>query len=333
MGEEGMRTRKRPCAACIVAATMTWIASSGAAAGGNLDCAEIPQVQTAVAAPEAPVLLRVVGEAAPPRAPAPLSRPEEAGLRPGDAFKECADCPDMVVVPAGRFTMGAPKHEPASSKSERPQRVVAFARPFAVGRFAVTFAEWDACLADRGCFGQRPSDQGWGRGRRPVINLTWHDADAYVRWLARRTGRPYRMLSEAEREYAARAGTTTPFWWGAQASTDRANYNGDLVYACGKKGENRGRTLPADSFAPNPFGLHQVHGNVSDWVEDCWNDSYDGAPADGSAWKDGHCHMRVMRGGAWSRTPKAMRSASRIAFGSDISMQYFGLRVARSIAP
>jgi formylglycine-generating enzyme required for sulfatase activity len=152
-----------------------------------------------------------------------------------------------------------------------------------------------------------------------------------VRWLARKTGQPYRLLSEAEREYAARAGSTTPFWWGAEASTDRANYNGDRAYGCGAKGEFRGRPVRVDSFAPNPWGFYQTHGNVADWVADCWNPNYEGAPADGSAWTSGDCYLRVTRGGGWSVTPALMRSASRVPFGSDIKMQYLGVRVARTL--
>jgi formylglycine-generating enzyme required for sulfatase activity len=129
-------------------------------------------------------------------------------------FKECENCPEMVVVPSGSFTMGSPASEEGRGNEEGPQHSVTLAKPFAVGRFAVTFDEWDACVADGGCNGHRPDDKGWGRGRQPVINVSWADAKAYVAWLSRKTGKPYRLLSEAEREYVTRAGTTTPFWWG-----------------------------------------------------------------------------------------------------------------------
>jgi formylglycine-generating enzyme required for sulfatase activity len=214
--------------------------------------------------------------------------------RTPDVFKECATCPEMVVVPAGTLTMGSPESEPGRSTDEGPQHAVTFARPFAVGRFAVTFDEWDACATDGGCGGNRPSDQGWGRGRRPAINVSWNDAKAYVAWLSRKTGKTYRLPSEAEREYVTRAGTTTPFWWGSSISTSQANYNGNYTYGGGARGEYREKTLPVDTFQPNPWGLYQVHGNVSEWVEDCWNDS---APSDGSAWTSGDCSSRVVRGG------------------------------------
>jgi len=145
----------------------------------------------------------------------PLSFAEERALVGLDHFKECDSCPEMVVIPAGHFIMGAPETEEGSSSDEQPQHSVTITRPFAVGRFAVTFHEWDSCVAAKGCKNYRPADRGWGRGRRPVINVSWEDARAYVAWLSRETGKPYRLLSEAEREYVTRAGTTTPFWWGS----------------------------------------------------------------------------------------------------------------------
>jgi len=164
----------------------------------------------------------------------PLTGDEERAVRPGDGFKECESCPEVVVVPAGSFTMGSPENESDRRTNEGPQHKVTIGRPFAVGKFAVRFDEWDACVAAGGCY--RPPDQGWGRGRRPVINVNWDDAKAFVAWLSRTTGKTYRLLSEAEREYAARAGTTTPFWWGASISTSQANYNGNYTYGGGAKG-------------------------------------------------------------------------------------------------
>src|SRR5438552_2988942 len=155
---------------------------------------------------------------------APLSPMQEKALKPKDTFKECANCPEMVVVPAGSFTRGSPTSEPGHSADEGPQHTVTIARPFAVGRFAVTFDEWDACVAAGGCKGYKPADEGWGRGRRPVINVSWEDAKGYVAWLSQATGKTYRLLSETEREYVARAGTTPPFWLGATISTEQANY-------------------------------------------------------------------------------------------------------------
>jgi formylglycine-generating enzyme required for sulfatase activity len=156
----------------------------------------------------------------------------------------------MVAVPTGSFTMGSPESEKERYKDEGPQHRVTFDRPFAVGKFAVTFEEWDACAADGGCNGYRPNDQDWGRGRQPVINVSWDDAKNYVAWLSRKTGKTYRLLSEAEREYVTRAGTNTPFWSGGSISSQQANY----AYG-GPKGGYRQRTLPVDSFQANPWGL------------------------------------------------------------------------------
>src|SRR5262249_43902843 len=153
-----------------------------------------------------------------------------------------------------------------------------------------------------------PSDSGWGRGRRPVINVSWDDAKSYVAWLSRKTGSAYRLLSDAEREYVTRAGTNTPFWWGASISTNQANYYSNYTYGGGSKGEYRQKTVPVDSFQPNGFGLYQVHGNVYDWVEDCSHASYEGdrsawLPSDGSAWAPEGCKTRVLRGGSWTSQP------------------------------
>src|SRR5580693_6375209 len=152
---------------------------------------------------------------------APLSPMQEKALKPKDTFRECANCPEMMVVPAGSFTRGSPTSEPGHSADEGPQHTVTIARQFAVGRFEVTFDEWDACAADGGCNGFKPSDEGWGRGRRPVINVSWDDAKAYVAWLSKKTGKSYRLLSEAEREYITRTGTTSAFWWGSAMSTSQ----------------------------------------------------------------------------------------------------------------
>jgi formylglycine-generating enzyme required for sulfatase activity len=258
----------------------------------------------------------------------------ERALKPMDSFTECDSCPEMVVVPAGSFTMGSPGGEAARGVEEGPQHTVTFAHPFAVGRFAVMFAQWDACVAGGGCNGYKPDDAGWGRGRMPVILVSWDDAKAYVAWLSRKTGKPYRLLSEAEREYVTRAGTTTPYWWGSSISSEQANYDrdtwdGDSVVRYYPK-----ETVPVDSFAPNPWGLYQVHGNVYDWVEDCYHDRYDGAPSDGSAWTAGDCTQRVLRGGGWSLEPSYLRSAARhrMPFASEIHPDDAGIRVARTLA-
>ena len=200
-------------------------------------------------------------------------------------------------------------------------------QPFAVGKYEVTFAEWDACVADGGCGGHRPEDSGWGRGRRPVINVSWDDAKAYVRWLNRKTGKQYRLPSEAEWEYAARAGTTTRYNWGDDIGRNRAN-----CANCGSRWDLK-QTAPVGSFAANPFGLHDVHGNVWEWVEDCRSGNYKGAPTDASAWTDGDCSSRVLRGGSWFDGPRNLRSADRIRFRAGNRHFGFGFRVARTLAP
>jgi formylglycine-generating enzyme required for sulfatase activity len=263
-----------------------------------------------------------------------------AGTKPciepgsGESFKDCPECPEMVVVPAGSFVMGSPESEPDRFESEGPQHKVTIAKPFAVGKFAVTFAEWDGCVADGGCGGHEPGDEGWGRGNRPVINVSWDHAQAYVAWIKKKTGKEYRLLSEAEREYVTRAGTTTPFWWGSSIAPEQANYDGHYTYVGGgQKGEYRGKTVPVQSFQPNPWGLYQVHGNVDEWTGDCWNDHYNGAPADGSAWTAGNCSWRVLRGGFYANFPQPLRSAARNADAAINDLNIYGFRVARTLTP
>ena len=257
-------------------------------------------------------------------------REEAERLRPGKRFRDCAECPELVVVPAGSFTMGSPASEDGRDDDEGPQHRVRIREPFAVGVYEVTFAEWDACVAGGACDGHRPDDESWGRGRRPVINVSWDDAQRYVGWLSRKTGQEYRLLSEAEWEYVARAGTTTPFHFGSTISTDQANYNGDFTYGAGRKGIVRGRTVAVGSFAANEFGLHDVHGNVWELVQDCWNTSYSGAPNDGSAWEKGECGRRVVRGGSWLIGPGGLRSALRSWDDSGFRFFNLGFRVART---
>jgi formylglycine-generating enzyme required for sulfatase activity len=264
--------------------------------------------------------------------PCPLSAEKERALKPKDTFKECAACPEMVVVPAGSFMMGSPPDEPERNAEEGPQHEVTFANPFAVGRFAVTFDEWDLCATDGGCKHQPADEKSWGRGRRPVVNISWDDAKAYVAWLSHKTGKNYRLLSEAEREYVTRAGTATAFWTGPTISTKDANYNGNFVYRGGARGDNRAMTLPVDSFAANPWGLYQVHGNVWEWVEDCWHEDYNGAPTDGSVWSGGDCNFHLLRGGSWFVDPRSIRSAARLGYSSDNrDGNDTGFRVARTL--
>lgn len=269
--------------------------------------------------------------------PPTLALTEEAELRPdaGTVFKDCGDCPSMIVVPAGSFTMGSLASEVGRNKDEEPQREVMLAKPFAVGRFEITFDEWGACVGDGGCGGYEPVDQGWGRGQRPVINVNWNHVQSYIRWLRRKSGQPYRLLSEAEWEYVARAGSTTVFWWGREASHDYANYGKDGC--CGGHVAGRDKwekTGPIGQFPANKFGLFDLHGNVAEWTEDCGHRSYELAPTDGSAWLNeggGNCQYRILRGGSWGIEPKYLRSASRGGSFLRIKNRNYGFRVAKDL--
>ena len=221
----------------------------------------------------------------------------------------------MVTVPAGSYTMGSPAAE-AERHSDERQRRVTIDEPFAVGVYEVTFAEWDACAAVGGCR-HRPGDGGWGRGRQPVIDVSWDDAQEYVVGLSSQTGRDYRLRTEAEWEYVARAGTTTPFHTGATISTAQANYDGlSLPYGFGVTGAYRGRPIAAGSLSRNAFGLYDVHGNVAELVTDC----YDARTTD--------CTRRVVRGGSWGSSPQLVRSAYRSWCGPTLRNLHNGFRVA-----
>lgn len=236
------------------------------------------------------------------------------------AFKECDVCPEMVVVPAGRFVMGSPESETGGPSDEGPTHTVVISKPFAVGKFEVTWAEWERCVVVGGCYEVR--NNGFGRGTRPVTYVSWEDAKAYVRWLSRETGEDYRLLSEAEWEYAARAGTTSAYWWGNSIGSNNAN--------CFDCGDSYDKTAPVGSFRPNAFGLYDMSGNVWEWVEDCHGD-YSGAPTDGSARQSCNTEYRVKRGGSWGSTPSLLRLADRNGSMPDIRDSGLGFRVARDI--
>ena len=248
---------------------------------------------------------------------------------PAEPFSDCERCPLMVTVPAGTFFMGSPPSEEGRGEDEGPQRYVTIEDPFAVGVYEVTFDEWEACRRGGGCPGDRPDDEGWGGGRRPVINVSWNDARAYVSWLSAQTGQRYRLLSEAEWEYVARAGTGTARYWGASESGQCRYANGNEDYVDCSDGYEY--TAPVGSFAPNAFGLYDVLGNVREWTEDCWNESYAGAPTNGSVWQSGDCSRRVLRGGSWSGTPRFLRSGNRNWFTTDYRDFNYGFRVARTL--
>ena len=244
---------------------------------------------------------------------------------PGKELFACYDyeCPKLVVVPSGSYWMGSER----GGSDEQPVHRVTFERPFAVGVYEVTFGEWDACVLGGGCGGYWPDDEGRGRGRRPVVNVSWDDAKAYVGWLSEKTGEEYRLLSESEWEYVARAGTRTAYWWGNEIGENRAN-----CLDCGSRWDGE-QTVPVGWFSANAFGLHDVHGNVWEWVEDCWNESYRGAPTDGSAWESGSCYRRVLRGGSWLSLPRYLRSAYRSWDSTGLRFNYLGFRIARTLTP
>lgn len=252
-----------------------------------------------------------------------------SGAASAGAFTDCADCPTMVAIAAGEFTMGSPPDE-LYRGPERQHRVTI--APFALSRTEITFAQWDVCVADGGCGGVKPDDQGWGRGNRPVIGVNWNDAMSYAEWLSRKTGKRYRLPSESEWEYAARAGSTAPFYFGQSITTAQANYDGSTGYGSGPAGVNRKKTMPVASFAPNAFGLHDMHGNVWEWTADCWSDEYAAdAPANGDPYLRPDCKGRVLRGGSWEDYPGDVRSAARVGSGPDEQSWSDGFRVARSV--
>jgi formylglycine-generating enzyme required for sulfatase activity len=209
------------------------------------------------------------------------------------------------------------------------QHEVTIARPFAVAKFQLTFAEWDACAANGTCKSDVDTN-GWGRGRQPAIKLSWDDAQTYVKWISRITGKSYRLLSEAEYEYAGRGGTQTKYPWG-----DDIKLNGKPMANCdGCDSEWGGkRTAPVGSFAANGFGLYDMVGNVWEWTEDCWNLNYQGAPANGLAWTTGECNTRVVRGGSWNGNPVSLRSANRARIATGVRYDNLGFRVARTLTP
>jgi len=216
--------------------------------------------------------------------------------------------------------------------NSKPSRKVSITRSFAAGKFEVTFAEWDACVSAGGCT-HKPNDLGWGRGNKPVIDVSWEDVTReYLPWLNRKTSRSYRLLTEAEWEYAARGVTNTSavvtkYYWGDDIGKNFANCDG-----CGSQWDKKG-TAPVGSFTPNVFGLHDMHGNVEEWVEDCWHENYNGAPTDGSGWT-GDClpiSPRMVRGGAWNSIPISLYTVRRERYAPSLRRNILGLRIARTL--
>ena len=283
--------------------------------------------RSASSLPLPPIVTKPVGSVAPSADAEPRDSRKTTTARKyqsGETFRDCSDCPEMVVVPAGEFMMGSPEAEKGRDLDEGPQRRVRIGQPFAVGKFEVTFEQWDACVAGGGC-SHEPGDQTWGRGSQPVIDVSWNDAQRYLQWLSKKTGHRYRLLSEAEWEYAARAGTTTRYPWGDESGRNNANFGGSGSRWSGQQ------TAPVGRFGANRFGLHDMIGNVWEWVEDCWQGSYQGALADGSASTSASCSPPVVRGGSWNYVRDAARSASRSWVVPGFRVNYVGFRLARTL--
>ena len=268
--------------------------------------------------------------------------------RAGKSFRDCDTCPEMVVVPAGTYLMG----KDGGNNRERPAHRVTIGSALAIGKYEATFDEWEVCIEERGCkamimgpapLGKRevsfaeweacrtddlcqilPDDHNWGRGRRPVININFSDAEDFVRWLSRKTGHAYRLPTEAEWEYAARGGTSTVYSWGDEVGTDNANCR-----TCAPTISHQ--TFPVGSYKPNPFGLFEVHGNVWEWVQDCWHPSHKGAPANGSARLSGDCKYRTTRSGSWYYVSTNVRSTYRARFDPRAFSYGIGMRVLREL--
>lgn len=248
----------------------------------------------------------------------PVSAPAAPTYTPGHTFRDCDACPEMVVLPGGAFTMGSPATEVGRGRDEGPQREVSVA-PFAIGKYEVTFQQWDACLAGGGCNGYSPADGGWGRGDRPVTNVSWNDVQAYLDWLnAQAGGLRYRLASEAEWEYAARAGVTEAYTFGPRVTAAQATYR-------------TRQTSPVGQHEGNAFALFDMHGNVGEWVEDCYRPNYDGAPVDGVAVQADACARRVFRGGGFADQAPVLRAAARRFAPPAQRVQTVGFRVARAL--
>jgi formylglycine-generating enzyme required for sulfatase activity len=263
-------------------------------------------------------------EVAPPIEPARGGPSTDADRADLAIFQDAPFAPELVVLPTGAFMMGSAEEEEGRYVHEGPQHRVMIGRRFAIGRYPVTCDEYDRfCEARRR---EKPDDQGWGRERRPVINVSWDDAQAYIAWLSQETGKAYRLPSEAEWEYACRAGTTTRYSFGDAITPDQANYDDSGL----------GHTREVGAYPANPWRLHDMHGNVWEWAEDDWHENYHGAPADGSAWKytgaTRNPRLCVLRGGSWSRFSRACRSACRSRSGSVNRNGNVGFRLARTLS-
>jgi formylglycine-generating enzyme required for sulfatase activity len=237
----------------------------------------------------------------------------------------------VAVIPAGTFLIGLPASEEGGDSDEGPQQEVSI-QSFAFGRTEVTFDEYDRFARATGR--ELPDDEGWGRGNRPVINVSWYDAVAYAEWLSDQTGKACRLLTETEWEYTARAGTTPPFSTGDCITIDQANYAGNYDYTtCGAKtGVFLGETIPAVSPPPNHWELHEVHNNVWEWMQDCWHDNYEGSPSSCAVWEEGgDSNLHMIRGGSLGFKPVEIRSAYREGFTADDAEDSIGFLLARTL--
>jgi formylglycine-generating enzyme required for sulfatase activity len=267
-----------------------------------------------------------------------------------DPFPADLWSPETVRLSPGTFLMGSPEGESDRLAVEGPQHLVAIAKAFAVGKFAVTVEQFATFIADSGhpvsatCKQWNGTDwqeqagsfrsPGFAQtGNHPAVCVSWEDAQAYACWLSARTGHHYRLLTEAEWEYAARSATVTPFWWGTSITPDQANYNAGTIYGPnGRSGDWRQHTVPVDSFKPNPWGLHQMNGNIWEWVEDCWSRGYHHAPTDGSARQAAtRCEQRVLRGGSWLNGGRGLRCARRHAAHPQLRRSDVGFRIAKTL--
>ncbi|TFW31872.1 SUMF1/EgtB/PvdO family nonheme iron enzyme [Massilia horti] len=309
------------------------------------------KVKAAAAILEQQKQARTAAQAEALAAPDTPAREAEPVASPGsllrDHFRDSQDAgPELVLLPAGRFQMGSPEHERKIATAagaqqnwlarETPQHWVGIERPFALGRYPVTVGEWRVFARATGwrCSGEVDWEApGFAQNdAHPVVGVTWHDARQYLHWLSERTGQRYRLPSEAEWEYACRAGTKTAFSCGDSISTDLANYDGNFCYNGGPPGVYRKGTTAVGTFPPNPWGLFDMHGNVWEWVQDVVHDSYDGAPVDGSAWEEGGDQARrILRGGSWLYNPRYLRSALRNGFSAVLANDIVGFRVARDV--
>lgn len=248
---------------------------------------------------------------------APAAGLSAAANPSGNEIRDCPNCPILIPLPAGSFVMGNNSDDP----SEKPAHSVSLPHAFAIGKYAVTVAQWNACVDAGAC--QRLSSEANGAGNMPARDVSWDDAQQYAKWLAKVTGKPYRLPSEAEWEYADRAGTTTRYWWGDQMRKGNAN--------CKDCGDPWHPDAPVSvgSFAANPFGLYDMNGGVWEWVSDCWHNNYKSAPSDGRSWDESNCQARVIRGGSWRTGANYMLTSTRFKYDTSVRYSENGFRVAR----